>query len=210
MRKYIFILTAFCVLLTGCGEKSPQETQQAKREECFGNTDLLNCDRIDFIFYSPERANEANDRVRFSYLCKEPKNINMLYTQYEYFEAVLGIYTDISMSAENYSLDKVSLTEKSITEDGRSHYVQIKLDEPLSIKLGDETLEDVSKILYDAESGNFFLGDNDKLYTTAAVRDDTADAFSADLQMLYYIEGYAEPPKHDYWIEELYDLLGRQ
>lgn len=198
MKKYILLLLLMFILLTGCGKPTPQEIQQMKRKECFSNSDLVNCDRIDFISY------KDNERVRFSCRCDKKDFNTIYYKKYDFYEMVDRIYSDISMYSEHYILDEVELSEKDITENGKSHYVQVKLEKPISINLDDETQENISKLLYDAESGNFWLGDESELYTVIGKWNNQEEDFLIDKQMISYIEGKAESQEYSTFIEEIY------
>lgn len=193
----IFICICLLGILSGCGAKSDAKIKQSKVKECFSDTNLLNCKRIDFLYY------EDDERTRFSCLCRK-KDINTIYCKkLDFYECVYRTYEYISDNHEAYDISLVNCSEKEITSEEKSHYVQIELEDPIDIQLADETMDSVYKILFDVENGNCWFAKDDEKYTYSAKMIQERSHYICDAQMAYYIEGNWEHPPYDTVVEAL-------
>lgn len=212
MRKmiWIYLFSAIIVLSCGCGAKTSQEIQTTQMNECFSNTDFVNCSRIDFISYEwIEKENEYN-RKRFSCLCRK-EDINTIFCKkYDFYESVFRIYNSVSSLSDFYTIISVDGTEKEITEDGKSHYIQIAFDEPITVTLGVKDIEDVQRILYDAETGSLWISNTDEKYSMFAYLSDENDNFKVDNQMISFIEGEWERPPYNTIFEAIDYALNKE
>ena len=203
MKKihYIFcicVCICICILgiLSGCGAKD-EIIQQSQVDECFSDTNLLNCKRIDFLYY------EEDERIRFSCLCRK-KDINTIYCKkLDFYECVYRTYEYISENIEAYDINLVNYSEKEITTEEKSHYVQFELEEPINVQIADESMENVCKILFDVENGNCWFAKDDEYYTYSAKMIQEKSQYICDAQMAYYIEGNWEHPPYDTIVEAL-------
>lgn len=203
MSKLRFILLFFIsALFMGCGKMTPQQIEQAKINECFSNSDLRNCDRIDFIsFFSEENAEKK--KMRFSCLCRY-KDINtILYKRYDFYEAVYRIYKDISLNQDKYNKINMDLSEDEIFET-EHHYIQVRWEDAVTITLCEDTFLNVIKIIYDAETGDIWLGETDELYSVECIRNNTDGNFIKDPLLLEYVEGLAPFKNYKTFVEDFY------
>ena len=200
MKKIHYIICiCICILgiLSGCGVKEEETLQQSKPDACFSNTDLLNCKRINFLYY------EEGERIRFSCLCKK-KDINTIYRKkFDFYECVYRTYEYISENNEAYNINLVNCSEKDITANEKSHYVQIELEKPIDVQISKEPLEGVYKIIFDVENGNCWFAVDDERYTYFAKMIPEKSQYLCDDQMAYYIEGNWVHPPYETLVEAL-------
>lgn len=202
--QYI-VCVCICILgiLSGCGAIDDEALWQSKVDECFSDTNLLNCKRIDFLYY------EDGERIRFSCLCRK-KDINTIYCKkLDFYECVYRTYKYISENNEAYHINLVNCSEKEITAEGKSHYVQIELEETIDVQIAEESMENVYKILFDVEDGNCWFATDDENYTYSAKMIQEKSHYFCDAQMAYYIEGNWEHPPYDTIVEALDDYINR-
>lgn len=205
---YLFCIIA--VLLCGCGAKTSQEIQITQMNKCFSNTDFVNCSRIDFISYEWVEKESEYDRKRFSCLCRK-EDINTIFCKkYDFYESVFRTYNSVSELSDYYTIVSADGTEKEITEDGKSHYLQIAFDEPITITLAAKEVENVKKILYDAETGNLWISNANEKYSLLAYLNDKNDDFEIDSQMIWFIEGEWERPPYNTIFEAIDYALNKE
>lgn len=209
MKKYIFVLLIMIISLSGCGEKTSQEVQLEQMNRCFSNIDFVNCSRIDFISYQWDESKSQYDRKRFSCLCKHKDLNTMFCKKYDFYESVYRVYTNVSKLNGYYTFTQVDLAEKDITQ-GKSHYLQISLDEPIMVTLGETEYEEIWKILYDAENGDLWLSDSNENYAFWGTLSKEGNNFKTDYQMLEFIEGKWERPPYNTILEAIDYMINKE
>lgn len=210
VKKYIFIVLVVMISLSGCGKKTSQEVQLEQINKCFSNIDFVNCSRIDFISYQWDENESEYDRNRYSCLCKHEDLNTIFCKKYDFYESVYRVYTSVSKLNGYYTYMQVDLEEKDITQEGKSHYLQISLDEPITVMLGEKKFEEIWKILYNAENGDLWLSDSNENYSFFATLSEEKKIFLTDYEMIEFIEGKWERPPYNTILEAIDYMINEE
>lgn len=203
-KTTLLLLSLLLCSSTGCGRQTEPEDLQKNINECFSNTDLTNCAKIDFISYKTD--NDAPKKAVYSCLCKR-EDINYIYRHQDFYEAVYRTFTNISSAADDYELNDIEIAGDDIISNGQSHYVQIRLKEPIDVSLTEQKFDEISFLLFDAENGDFWLGNEDDTYVVYGNLPRQEEMFKVNNELIDYIEGNFPLPQYSSYLEEIINLF---
>lgn len=180
----LLVLMAF--QLCACGKKA-EESQEAS----FFIPQVYRCS---FVSLSEEDGHRNTFRHKMRY------DLNDFYRHNDSYEAIFRLYRNASVNSflfdvadDNFGIEKLTGADKN-----HFHYVVIDLCEE---ELFPGTDQKYQTMVYDVESGNFWLGkDCDHLYSYGKC---AIENYRADTDLLAYVEGKWEVPEY----QTFYDYL---
>ena len=182
----LYALFVVSLLMCGCGKKS---------EEC-QETDFYipQVYRCAFVSLSEEDGRRNTFRHKMQY------DLNDFYRHNDSYEAIFRLYRNVSANRflfevvdDNFGIEKLTNVDKD-----HFHYVVIDLCEE---ELFPGTEQMYQTMVYDVESGNFWLGEDcDHLYAYGKC---AIEGYRADTDLLAYVEGKWEVPEYQTFYEFL-------
>jgi hypothetical protein len=180
------LLALMAFQLCACGKKA-EESQEAS----FYIPQVYRCS---FVSLSEEDDHRNTFRHKMRY------DLNDFYRHNDSYEAIFRLYRNASANSflfevtdDNYGIEDLTAADKN-----HFHYVVIDLCEE---ELFPGTDQKYQTMVYDVESGNFWLGkDCDHLYSYGKCANEN---YRADTDLLAYVEGKWEVPEY----QTFYDYL---
>ena len=180
------ILIMMTFQLCACG-KNAEESQEAS----FYIPQVYRCS---FVSLSEEKGHRNTFRHKMQY------DLNDFYRHNDSYEAIFRLYRNASANSflfevvdDDFGIEKLKNVDKD-----HFHYVVIELCEE---ELFPGTEQKYQTMVYDVESGNFWLGedcDHLSAYGKCAI-----EGYRADTDLLAYVEGKWEVPEYMTFYEYL-------
>ena len=187
IRAVIGMLLLMMVFqLSACGKKT-EESQEAS----FYIPQVYRCS---FVSLSEEDGHRNTFRHKMQY------DLNDFYRHNDSYEAIFRLYRNASANSFLFEVVDGNFGIETLTSKDKDHfhYVVIDLCEE---ELFPETEQMYQTMVYDVESGNFWLGEDcDHLHAYGKC---AIEGYRADTDLLAYVEGKWEVPEYMTFYEYL-------
>ena len=187
IRAVIGMLLLMMVFqLSACGKKT-EESQEASFY-------IPQVNRCSFVSLSEEDGHRNTFRHKMQY------DLNDFYRHNDSYEAIFRLYRNVSANSFLFEVVDGNFGIETLTSMDKDHfhYVVIDLCEE---ELFPGTEQMYQTMVYDVESGNFWLGedcDHLNAYGKCAIK-----GYRADTDLLAYVEGKWEVPEYQTFYEFL-------
>ena len=185
-RKKCFLLLLMALQLCACGKNDDND-----QEEYIYNPQVYRCS---FVSLSEEDGHRNTFRHKMQY------DLNDFYRHNDSYEAIFRLYRNVSANSFLFEVtdDNLGIEDLTAADKNHFHYVVTDLCEE---ELFPGTDKKYQTMVYDVESGNFWLGkDCDHLYSYGKC---AIENYRADTDLLAYVEGKWEVPEYQTFYEFL-------